>query len=75
MLSLRLCRKLLCKLLQRCTTSTNQIRVSDPSNSQLMVDIKSNPIQEEDGDASAALANVAHTLRAVSHLYFLRIFS
>jgi hypothetical protein len=40
-----------------------------------MVDIKSDPIQEEDGDASAALANVAHTLRAVSDIPCSRILS
>jgi hypothetical protein len=36
--------------------------VSDPG-AQLKVDIRNAPIHEEDGDASAALANVANTLR------------
>ena len=31
----------------------------------MKVDIRNAPIQEEDGDADAAIANVASTLRAV----------
>jgi hypothetical protein len=40
--------------------------VNDSSNNQFKVDIRNAPIQEEDSDASAALANVANALRAVS---------
>jgi hypothetical protein len=32
---------------------------------QFKLDIKNAPIQEEDGDANAAIANMANTLRAV----------
>lgn len=32
---------------------------------QFKLDIRNAPIQEEDGDADAALANMANTLRAV----------
>jgi quercetin dioxygenase-like cupin family protein len=42
-------------------------RFNEAQNNQFKVDIRNAPIQEEDGDASAALANVAHALRAVSH--------
>jgi hypothetical protein len=66
---LKPCRKLPCKFqFTLVHLLTHKPRVSDQSNSQLMVDIKSNPIQEEDGDASAALANVANTLRSVSDI-------
>jgi len=35
---------------------------------QFKLDIKNAPIQEEDGDANAAIANMANTLRAVCAL-------
>jgi hypothetical protein len=35
---------------------------------QFKLDIRNAPIQEEDGDADAALANMANTLRAVRRL-------
>ena len=45
-------------------TSADLPRESDQS--QFKLNIKNEPIQEEDGDAQAALSNVANTLRAVS---------
>lgn len=41
---------------------------SDTANSQFKLDIRNEPIHEEDSDAQTALSNVANTLRAVSKL-------
>ena len=58
---IKLSRRLLCKLPQTTYDSGSLNRVSDAA--ALKVDIRSAPIQEEDGDATAALALVANTLR------------
>lgn len=42
--------------------------LNDAPTPQFKVDIRNAPIPEEDGDANAALANVANTLRAVRYL-------
>ena len=42
------------------------IVLSDGETPQFKLDIRNEPIQEEDVDAKAALNNVANTLRAVS---------
>jgi hypothetical protein len=47
---------------------TNDISAQSESNPppQFKLDIRNAPIQEEDGDADAATANLVNTLRAVS---------
>ena len=44
---------------------TDEYRANETPTPQFKVDIRNAPIQEEDGDAETALANVANTLRAV----------
>lgn len=38
---------------------------SENAQNVLKLDIRNNPIQEEDGEAQTVMANVANTLRAV----------
>lgn len=42
------------------------LTVNSESEPHFKLDIRSEPIQEEDSDAKSALSNVANTLRAVS---------
>lgn len=45
------------------------LTINRESEPHFKLDIRSEPIQEEDSDAQSALSNVANTLRAVSIFY------
>ena len=51
------------------TAQLSDFRTSDNPPPQFKLDIRNAPIQEEEGDADAALANMANTLRAVRKPY------
>ncbi|MCJ1479761.1 hypothetical protein MMC13_008447 [Lambiella insularis] len=49
-------------------TRAQQEALAESELPQFKLDIKSEPIREEDGDAKAAMSNVANTLRAQAHV-------